>query len=83
MAGADDMVLPMLREMREAMRKGFDDVAKRFSDMDERFDRIEKRQDAQKNAFAGESVLARYAAKEVDERLLALEREVAELRAGR
>ena len=83
MAGPDDMVMPMLREMRDAMRKGFDDVAERFADMDRRFDRVEKRQDAQKDAFAGESVLARYAAKEVDERLATREREVAELRARR
>jgi phage shock protein A len=81
MAEPKDMIMPMLIEMREEMRKAFDHVEKRFLNMDKRFDRVEKRLDAQKDAFAGESILGRYAAKEVDDRLAALERDVAELRA--
>ena len=82
-----DMVLPMLTEMREEIRRAFVDaqtrVEQRFMQMDTRLERIEKRQEAQKDAFAGESVLARYAAKDVEERLEALEREIAEIRSRR
>ncbi len=85
MAEPKDMVIPMLKELRDEMRLGFAAVDRRFDELDQRvntrFDRIEKRQDAQKDAFAGESILGRYAIKEVDERLAALERDVAELRA--
>ena len=85
MAEPKDIVIPMLKELRDEMRQGFAAVDKRFEEMEERFDkrfdRIEKRQDAQKDAFTGESILGRYAIKEVDERLAALERDVAELRA--
>lgn len=83
MAEPKDMVIPMLKELRDEMRQGFAAVDKRFAQVDQRLERIEKRQEAQKDAFTGESILARYATKEVEERLTALEREMAELRAQR
>lgn len=83
MAGPEDMIVPMLREMREEMRQRFEDVErrfdKRFDEVDDRLRAIEKLTRAQREAFEGESILGRYAAKEVEERLVELERKVAAL----
>jgi hypothetical protein len=82
-----DMIMPMLREMREETRRGFDEVREEtrqgFNDMRSRLDgldarlrAVERLVKAQREAFEGESILGRYAAKEVEERLSALERKV-------
>jgi hypothetical protein len=73
MADPVDMIIPMLREMREEMREGFARVWEEFAG-------VHKRLEAQKDALTGETILGRYAAKEVEERLAKLEQEVAELR---
>jgi hypothetical protein len=55
-----DMILPMLREMREEMRQGFSRVDRRFDGLDARLRAVEKV----------------YAAREVEERLSKLEQKV-------
>ncbi|EJW12141.1 hypothetical protein A33M_2264 [Rhodovulum sp. PH10] len=86
------MIVPMLREMREETRRGFtemrEEMGRRFDQTDARIDAIDARLStvekivrAQRAAFEGESVLGRYAAKEVEERLAALERKVEALEA--
>lgn len=90
MAEPEDMIVPMLREMREEVRRGFEEVDQRFKAIETRFDArfdgidgrlrtLEKLVRAQREAFEGESILGRYAAKEVEERLAELERKVAAL----
>ena len=78
-----DMIMPMLREMREDMRSRFEgmreDMRRGFEEMRERLTRIEKRQDTQSDVIAAESILGRYAAKEGEERLATLERKVESL----
>jgi hypothetical protein len=82
-----DMIMPMLREMREETRRGFnemreetrqgfDEMRSRFDEVDARLRAVERLVKAQREAFEGESILGRYAAKEVEERLSALERKV-------
>ncbi|MTW16301.1 hypothetical protein GJ689_08765 [Rhodoplanes serenus] len=82
-----DMIVPLLREMRDETRRSFADLRadldRRFEGVDSRFDAvdarlraIEKIVKAQREAFEGESILGRYAAKEVEERLAPLERKV-------
>jgi hypothetical protein len=84
-----DMIMPMLREMREQTRRGFDEVREEtrqgFNDMRSRLDgldarlrAVERLVKAQREAFEGESILGRCAAKE---RLSALERKVEALEA--
>ena len=74
MSDPADMIMPMLRDMREDIRRGFEE-------MRERFNRMEKRQDTQGDVITAESILGRYAAKEVEERLATLERKVESLEA--
>ena len=68
-----DMIMPMLREMREETRLGFaelrGEMRSRFDEGDARLRAVERLVKAQREAFEGESILGRYAAKEVEERL--------------
>lgn len=74
MAEPDNLVLTLLREIRNDMKAGFDEVARRFDDVDRRLDGHDKRFETLRQAINGESVLGRYAASEVDERLAAIEK---------
>lgn len=62
MSEPQDMSLRMLIEMREEIRAGFDR-------MDARFGKLETKIENVKQAAFGESVLGRYAAAEVEERI--------------
>jgi len=83
MAEPQDQVLPHLRDMRTEMQTSFADVRRRFEAVDARFDRLERRFDDLQEAVNGESVLGRYAAARVEERLTAIEKRLTALeRAG-
>lgn len=73
------MILPLLREIRTEMNRRFDGVEAKLGAHDERFDRLESRLDNVRQATIGESVLGRYAAAEVEERLEAIEKRLAVL----
>ena len=79
MADPQDRILPLLREIRAEMRTGFDDARQRFEALDARFDKLERRFDNLREAVNGGSVLGRYAAAEVEDRLEAIERRLATL----
>jgi polyhydroxyalkanoate synthesis regulator phasin len=76
MAEPENQTLRILRDIREAIK-----AAEKKSD--KRFDAIESRLDNIRQAMNGESVLGRYAAAEVDERLDALEKRVKALEGRR
>jgi tetrahydromethanopterin S-methyltransferase subunit G len=67
MAEPENLILVHLREIRIEMKEGFGKV-------DQRFDKLEKRIENIKQAAFGESVLGRYAAAEVEERLEQIEK---------
>lgn len=79
MADPEGMILPLLREMRADAQNGLAEMRRRFEAIDARFDRLEKRFDNSREAVNGESVLGRYAAAEVEERLEAIEKRLASL----
>lgn len=74
MADPQDMILPLLREMRTEMKGGFDRIDGKLAEHDARFDKLERRFDNLRQAVNGESVLGRYAAAEVEGRLEAIEK---------
>ena len=74
MAEPDNMILVLLREMRAEVNARFDEVHEEFTRVDSRFDRLEKRLENIRQAAFGESVLGRYAAAEVEERLEHIEK---------
>lgn len=65
-----DMIMPMLGEMRDETRQGLDDLRgemrSRFDEVDAGLRAVERLVKAQREAFEGESILGRYAAKEVE-----------------
>ena len=72
MAEPDNLVPVLLRELRA-------DMDQRFAQADTRFDRLEKRLENVRQAAIGESVLGRYAAAEVEERLEPIDKRLAAL----
>lgn len=79
MADPKDMILPMLKELRDEMRTGFKNMHDFQNNVDARFDKLERRFDNLREAVNGESVLGRYAAAEVEDRLEKIERRLANL----
>lgn len=75
MAEPDNLVLKLLSEMRTDSDRKFDETKSEFSD-------IRSRLESMRHAINGESVLGRYAAAEVEDRLEALERRIAKLESG-
>jgi polyhydroxyalkanoate synthesis regulator phasin len=72
MAEPENMILRQLRDMRTSIDRNAEATT-------ERFDRIDKRLDNIRQAITGESVLGRYAAAEVEERLAAIEKRLSDL----
>ncbi|KPF69572.1 hypothetical protein IP69_10725 [Bosea sp. AAP35] len=72
MSEPTDLTLRTLIELREVMKSGFDR-------MDERFTKLETRLESVKKAAFGESLVGRYMAAEVEERIEALEQRLAAL----
>ena len=54
MAEPDNLVLTLLREIRNDMKAGFEDVARRFEDVNRRLDGHDKRFEAIRQAINGE-----------------------------
>ncbi len=79
MAEPPDMIVPLLREMRAELGAGFERVDRKLEEHDARFDKLERRFDNLREAVNGESVLGRYAAAEVEDRLDAIEKRLAAL----
>ena len=63
---AEDMVLPMLREMRGEMSKRFDDV-------NERLDRLEASQKTIKQALTADTMMSKFVTGDFEERITELE----------
>jgi hypothetical protein len=74
MADPKDMILPMLREIREEQRLMKRDMDAGFKAVSARFERLEGRFDNLREAVNGESILGRYAVAEVETRLEAIEK---------
>jgi chaperonin cofactor prefoldin len=70
----ESMTLVLLREMGADLDRRFADVNGRFDTMDDRFDKLDKKLENVRQAMHGESLPARYAVAEVDERFEAIER---------
>ena len=79
MAEPQDMIVPLLREMRTEMHTGFERIDRKLEEHDARFDKLERRFDNLREAVNGESVLGRYAAAEVEGRLDAIEKRLTAL----
>ncbi|WP_375462932.1 hypothetical protein [uncultured Methylobacterium sp.] len=73
MAGPQDMILPLLREIRSEIKDLGRSTERQFEGVNGRLERMEGRLANMREAINGESVLGRYAAAEVEERLEVIE----------
>jgi hypothetical protein len=74
MAEPKDMILPMLKELRDEMRGGFRELRDGQSAIVKRMEKLEGRFDNLREAGNGESILGRYAVVEVETRPDAIEK---------
>ncbi|WP_332695043.1 hypothetical protein [Bosea sp. (in: a-proteobacteria)] len=72
MAEPNDLILPLLREMRAESASFREEMRSEMAD-------LKKRRENVRQAAFGESVLGRYAAAEVEERIEAIEKRLAAL----
>ena len=79
MAEPENQTLRILRDIRPAIKSMEQRLDKRFETADRKSDDLRSRIDNLRQAINGESVLGRYAAAEVEERLGTLERRLEEL----
>lgn len=79
MAEPENMTLVLLREMRAEMTGGFRDVKAQVQEVNARVAALDVKVDSVKQAAFGESLVGRYMAAEVEERLAAIEERLAAL----
>ena len=79
MAEPQVMIVPLLRELRTEVRDLRQDNTREFAVVNQRLKHIKGRLANMREAINGESVLGRYAAAEVEERLEAIEKRLAAL----
>ena len=79
MADVENQTIPVLHELRAAIKSLEGKVDTLDGKVDRGFDDVRSRMDSLRQAINGESVLGRYAASEVEERLEALESRVSKL----
>jgi chaperonin cofactor prefoldin len=78
-ADPQDTILPLLGEIRAEVKDLGRNTERQFTTVSERLERIEGRLANMREAINGESVLGRYAAAEVEDRLEAIEKRLAAL----
>lgn len=76
---ADDMVLPMLREMRAEMREQFTGIREEVSALGERLDRLEAGQKTIRQALTADTMMSKFVTGDFEERITDLELKVDKL----
>ena len=79
MAEPDDLILPLLREMRAQIAAESGEDAKRHSQIIARLDKVEDAQKSFRQALTADTLMSRLVTGEFEERLDALEKKVREL----
>ena len=74
-----DLVMPMLREMRNEMREGFDDTKAQLKVVNQRLEKIEGSQKSFLNALTADTMMSKFITSDFEERIEALEKKVDQL----
>lgn len=83
MAEPEDMIMPMLREMRGEIRDGFARVEARFEDVDMRLERMEGQLRTFRQALTADTMMSKFITGDFEERIATLEEKVEALAKGR
>jgi hypothetical protein len=78
MAQPDDMILPMLREMRAKNAARYDRSLEKFASIERRLDKIEEAQLSFRQALTADSLLSKLVTGEFEQRIEVLGRKVKE-----
>jgi polyhydroxyalkanoate synthesis regulator phasin len=79
MAEPDDLILPLLREMRAQIAAESGENAKRHSQIIARLDKLEDQQRSFRHALTADTLMSKLLTGEFEERIEALEKKVREL----
>jgi hypothetical protein len=79
MAEPDDMIIPLLREMRPEMRERFAESDRRFDAVDQRLVKLSASMETLRQALGADSFMGRLVTSNFEERIEILERKVREL----
>ncbi len=79
----DDMILPMLREMRGEMRERFSKVDGQLEDIKGRLDKLESGQKTIRQALTADTMMSKFVTGDFEERIFELERKVEALTKGK
>ena len=80
MSEPKDMIVPMLREMREEMRTEFRAVRADLSTVNKRLEKIEGRQVSFREAMIADTMMSKFVTGNFEERIGTLEKDVALLK---
>lgn len=69
MAEPKDMIVPMIKELREEMRSRFDTVDARFDKVDARLESIEAAQKTFRNALTADTMMSKFITGDFEERI--------------
>jgi uncharacterized coiled-coil protein SlyX len=73
---ADDMVMPMLREMRAEMREQFSEIREQLSAVNGRLEKLESGQKTIRQALTADTLMSKFVTGDFEERIFELERKV-------
>lgn len=79
MADSVDMIIPLLREMRQDIASRFDNVETRLTQVDARLDKMDQSLVTFRHALSADSLLSRIVTGEFEERLSDVERRLSDL----
>lgn len=79
----EDMILPMLREMRGEMREQFSKVDGQLEEIKGRLDKLESGQKTVRQALTADTMMSKFVTGDFEERIFELERKVEALTKGK
>jgi hypothetical protein len=79
----EDMILPMLREMRGEMRERFSNVDEQLGEIRARLDKLESGQKTIRQALTADTMMSKFVTGDFEERIFELERKVEGLLKGK
>ena len=79
----EDLILPMLREMRGEMRERFSKVDGQLEEIRGRLDKLESSQKTIRQALTADTMMSKFVTGDFEERIFELERKVEALTKGK
>lgn len=79
----EDMILPMLRDLRGEMRERFSSIDGQLDEIKGRLDKLESSQKTIRQALTADTMMSKFVTGDFEERIFELERKVEALTKGK